>query len=443
MPKNIAWREGLFIRPQHFQQNNYAFATELMQRTIESGSNKWGLFDLKIDDQLLSMGKISIISASGILPDGTYFNSSDFPTQLTLDIDKQDNGKNIYLALPLLYRNEDNTYFEDDEFLPVRYVAKIDRDILNTNIGENSKADIAFSYHNFLLKKEGDKLDGYAVLQIASIGNVTVNNIVSLDENFKPTYTHLEKSDFLLSQLHELQGMVQYRVERLVEKLAGGSVEATELRDYLILQILNRTSSRLHYYATQEHIHPSELYLELVTCIGDLSIFMKKEKSISTHFTYIHKEQGKCFESVFMEVKKLLSLVLESKSVLIPIDKHNYGVRIALLKDKNVLKDSIFVLAISSNIDANKLKRLLLDNLKIGTVDEIRNLVNHHLPGFGIVPLTTAPREIPYKVNQSYYRITLKQEDKQKLSKTSGLALHYPETDNLGIEFLLWAIKQS
>ena len=443
MPKNIAWREGLFIRPQHFQQNNYAFATELMQRTLTSGSNKWGLFSLEIDDQLLSMGKISIVSTSGILPDGTYFNPSDFPVQLTLDVEKQDNGKAIYLALPLLYKNEDNTYFEEQEYLPVRYVAKIERDISNTNIGEDSKADIAFSYPHFMLKKEGDKLDGYAVIQIARIGNVTVNNIVSLDKSFIPTYLHLEESDFLTSQLHELQGMVQYRIERLVEKLAGGSVEATELRDYLILQILNRTGSRLHYYATQEHIHPSELYLDLVTCIGDLSIFMKKEKSMSEQYTYIHKEQGKCFDKVFTEVKKLLSLVLESKSILIPIDKHNYGVRIALLKDKNVLKDTIFVLAISSNIDANKLKRLLLDNLKVGTVDEIRNLVNHHLPGFGIVPLTTAPREIPYKVNQSYYRITLSSEDKQKLLKTSGLALHYPETDGLAIEFLLWAIKQS
>jgi len=443
MPKNIAWREGLFIRPQHFQQNNYAFTTELMQRTIASGSNMWGLFSLEIDDQLLSIGKLSVISASGFLPDGTYFHQTDFPTQLTLDIETKDNGKAIYLALPLYYANEDNTYFEEQDEFPVRYKAKVDRDVPNINIGEDSKADVTFLYPNFMLKKEGDKLDGYAVIQIATIGNVSVNNIVSLDDSFVPTYLHLEKSEFLMMQLHELEGMIRYRVERLVEKLAGGSVEATELRDYLILQILNRTASRLHFYETQEYTHPSELYLELVTCIGDLSIFMKKEKTISKEFTYTHKQQGKCFEDVFMEVKKLLSLVLESKSILIPIDKHNYGVRIALLKDKNVLQNSIFVLAISSNIEENKLKRLLLDNLKIGTVDEIRNLVNHHLPGFGITPLTTAPREIPYKVNQSYYKINISSEDKQKLLKTSGLALHYPESDNFSIEFLLWAIKES
>jgi len=443
MPKYIAWREGLFIRPQHFQQNNYAFHLEMMQRSVASRSNMWGLFDIEIDDQLLSMGKLSLKKISGILPDGTLFDDADFIEPLTLDIEKSDNGKAIYLALPLNYANEDNIYFEEQEEVPTRYVAKTHREIPNTNIGEDSRADIIFSYPNFKLKKEDDVLDGYTRIQIASIANVTTNDIVTLEKKFMPTYLHLDKSESLMSQLYELQGMVHYRVERIVEKLAGGSLEATELRDYLILQILNRMESRLHYYATQENIHPSELYLELVTAIGDLIVFMKKEKALTEQYTYIHKEQGACFDTIFVEVKKLLSLVLESKSILIPIDTHNYGVRIALLKDKSVLKDSIFVLAVSSNIDANKLKRLLLDNLKIGTVDEIRNLVNHHLPGFKIVPLTTAPREIPYKVNQSYYRITLSDVDKQKLLKTSGIALHYPEDSHLSIEFLLWSIKQS
>lgn len=443
MPKNITWREGLFIRPQHFQQSNYVINEEMMQRTIMGGSNAWGLFNLEIDDQLLAMGKLSIISASGILPDGTLFDNTDFSERLILDIKKTDNGKAIYLALPLNYANEDNIYFEEQEPLPTRYVAKTHREVPNTNFGEDSKADILFSYPNFKLKKEDDKIDGYATIQITLVGNVTANNTVTLDKSYIPTYLHLDKAQILIEKTHELQGMVQYRIERIVEKVAGGGLESTELRDYLILQILNRVSARLHYYLTQEKIHPSELYLELVTCIGDLSVFMKKEKSLTQQYTYIHTEQNSCFDTVFTEVKKLLSLVLESKSVLIPIDKHNYGVRIALLKDKSILDNSFFVLAVSSNIDANKLKKLLLDNLKIGTVDEIRNLVNHHLPGFTIVPLTTAPREIPYKVNQSYYRITLLPEDKQKLLKTSGIALHYPETENLAIEFLLWSIKQS
>ncbi len=441
MPKMVAWREGLFIRPQHFQQNNYTQQNEMMQRTLVSGANMWGLTGLKIDDQLLGMGKLSLLEASGILPDGTMFDTQDFIETLTLSIEKEDGGKAVYLAIPLNYANEDNTYYEEQDPLPTRYVAKTQHDVPNTNVGEESHADIIFAYPNFKLFKEGDHIDGYSKIQIAQIASVSVNNAVTLENTYAPTYLHLNESYSLTSKLNELQGMLRYRAEKIAEKVSGGSLQATELGDYLILQLLNRTESRLHYYTTQENIHPSELYLELVSLIGELAVFMKQEKRLVEQYTYIHAKQGACFEEVFLELKTLLSHVLESSSTLIPLDKHKYGVHIAMLRDKAILSNSSFVLAVSANIDEAKLKKLLLDNLKIGTVDEIRNLVNHHLPGFKIVPLSAAPREIPYRVNQSYFKISMNTEDKQKLLRASGIALHYPETQNLNIEFILWAIK--
>jgi len=441
MPKNVAWREGLFIRPQHFQQTNYLHNSEMMLRTLSSGANKWGLFGLEIDDQLLSMGKFSLVSASGILPDGTIFDSQDFIEVLTLSIGQEDGGKAIYLALPLNYANEDNTYYEEQDPLPTRYVAKTQHDVPNTNVAEESQADIIFAYPNFKLVKEGEHVDGYSTIQIAQIASVSANNVITLENSYIPTYLHLHKSSPLTSKLNELQGMLRYRAEKIAEKVSGGSLQATELGDYLILQLLNRTESRLHYYATQENLHPSELYLELISLIGELAVFMKSEKRLVEQFTYVHEKQGVCFDEVFLELKALLSHVLESSSTLIPLDKHKYGVHIAMLRDKAVLANSSFVLAVSANIDESKLKKLLLDNLKIGTVDEIRNLVNHHLPGFKIVPLSAAPREIPYRVNQSYFKISMNAEDKQKLLRASGIALHYPETQNLSIEFILWAIK--
>ena len=441
MPKSVAWREGLFIRPQHFQQNNYALYSEMMQRTLISSPNVWGLSDFEIDDKLLNMGKISLLSASGILPDGTIFDTKDFVSTLTINIDKDDEGKAIYLALPLNYANEDNTYYEEQEALPTRYVAKTEHEVPNTNAGENSMADIIFAYLNFKLCKEGEMMDGYSVIQVAQISTVTVNNTVSLDRGFSPTYIHLHKAKNIVSKMDELQGMLRYRAEKLTEKISGGSLQATELGDYLMLQLLNRTESRLHYYTSQEKLHPADFYLELVSLIGEMAVFMKKEKRLVEQFTYVHAKQGLCFDEVFLELKTFLSQVLESNSTLIPLDKHKYGVHIAMLRDKALLANSSFVLAVAANIDEGKLKKLLLDNLKIGTVDEIRNLVNHHLPGFKIVPLSAAPREIPYRVNQSYFRINMNSEEREKFLRASGLALHYPETESLNIDFILWAIK--
>ena len=441
MPKSVAWREGLFIRPQHFQQNNYLIYHEMMQRSILTQANAWGLFTLKIDDQLLSQGKVSLVEASGILPDGTIFNSKNFIQNLTISIDKEDSGKAIYLALPLHYENEDDTYFEEQEALPTRYVAKTHQNVPNTNSGEESQADLIFTYLNCKLIKEDQIVEGYTTIQIAQVGNVTQNNQVSLDDSYRPTYLHLQNAEILMSQLKELQGMLHFRAEKLAEKTMGGSLQATELRDYLILQIINKSESKIHYYLTQDNLHPADLFLELVSLIGELAVFMKAEKRLLAQFTYIHTQQHTLFKEVFLELKTLLNYVLEEKSLLLPIAKHKFGVSIAMLKDKSILQNSTFVLAVSSNVDAEKLTKLLLGNLKIGSANEISKLVNHHLPGFKLVPLNAAPPEIPHRINQNYYRITLESKDREKLVQSTGMAFHYPETNNLTIDFILWAIK--
>ena len=440
MPKQVAWREGLFIRPQHFQQSSYAQNNEMMLRTKLSGSNMWGLISLNLDDQLLSMGKISCISAEGILSDGTIFTDNDFISTLSIDIDKEDEGKNIYLTLPLNNEFEDNTYFEEQEEVPTRYVAKTHSDIVNTNINEDSKADITFAYPNLKLSK--DFREGYSYIQIAKIATVSANNVVTLDMSYQPTYIHLHKALQILSKLDELKGMIRYRAEKLIEKISTDRLKSTELRDYLILQLLNKYESKLHYFATQENIHPGDLYFELSSFIAELAVFMSKEKRIGKEFTYVHKEQHKSFEVLFLEIKTLLGQALESASTVVPLDKHKFGVHIAALQDKSVLVNSTFLLAISGDLEGNKLKKLLVDNLKIGTVEDIRNLVNHHLPGFGYAHLATAPKEVPYRVDNLYFAITLKNSDKANLLKSTGLALHFPDTDKYNIEFMLWSIRK-
>ena len=57
MINKVVWREGLFLRPQHFQQNDRHYDYEMRTRTLESGANRWGLFDLDIDTPFLESGK--------------------------------------------------------------------------------------------------------------------------------------------------------------------------------------------------------------------------------------------------------------------------------------------------------------------------------------------------------------------------------------------------
>jgi len=86
MIRNIVWREGLFMRPQHFQQSSFYMKSELMMRTRLLGANQWGFFDFKIDSSSLAIGKVLIQHISGVMPDGTIFDIRSDEQFLGVDI---------------------------------------------------------------------------------------------------------------------------------------------------------------------------------------------------------------------------------------------------------------------------------------------------------------------------------------------------------------------
>ena len=240
--------------------------------------------------------------------------------------------------------------------------------------------------------------------------------------------------------MKELVSTLSYRAEKLSEKLSDSNVQATELGDYLMLQLLNKTDSRLHYYFTQDRIHPSELFLELSSLIGELAVFMKKEKRILEPFIYDHEAQGESFNKVLNELNDMLSMVLEQNSISLAVEKQKYGIYTSKVSEKSMINSSSFVFAVKADMDGEKLKKLLQSNLKMGSIETIRDLVNYHLGGFKLKPLATAPRQIPYKVNYIYFKVELEMEDKEKLARSGGFAFHL-SGDLPNVDYTLWAIR--
>jgi len=440
MHNQVVWREGLFIRPQHFQQNDRYYNYELMTRSLYSRANSWGLFNLVIDESLLNAGKISIKNASGIMPDGTLFEINTNNLQLTLDIKNTDSNKIIYLALPLFIKDSDNIHFEDQKKLLTRYVAKVANNVPNTNAGELSSSDILVAQQNFKLITQDELNDSFIKIEIAKIGSISTSGIVSLDDNFVPTYLHLNKSEKLISKIKELLSMVSYRASVIAENISDSRLQSTELGNYLMLQLLNKTESRLHYYLTQDRIHPDEVFLELTSLLSELAVFMKKERRIIDHITYNHLEQFFSFTQVLDELKTMLSRVLEQNSIALTVEKRKYGIYIAPIKDKAIINNSTFIFSVSADMPANKIKEVLLSSLKLGTIETIKNLINYHLVGFKIRTLSSPPKEIPYKVNHLYFSIELSEENKKILLKSSGFAF-YLSSDIPNIDYSIWAIK--
>ncbi len=104
--QKVVWSEGLFLRPQLFQQQERYLEFYAHQRAVTITPFFWGFAAYEIDREALSYGKLVLRSGKGVLPDGTPFEipgHTSPPEPLT--ITPEHLGKMLWLAVPLRLDN--------------------------------------------------------------------------------------------------------------------------------------------------------------------------------------------------------------------------------------------------------------------------------------------------------------------------------------------------
>ena len=69
----VVWQEGMFLRTQHFQQQDRWMEQLVRARVQALRPHPWGLVDYALDRDLLTTGRFAVASASGVFEDGTPF----------------------------------------------------------------------------------------------------------------------------------------------------------------------------------------------------------------------------------------------------------------------------------------------------------------------------------------------------------------------------------
>src|SRR5262245_2529097 len=98
----VVWSEGLFLQPQHFQQQERYLERYLEARCQPLTPYGWGFTEIEFERDFLKIGKIGLRRLAGVFPDGTPFRMPDddpLPAPLDVPVDLRD--ERIHLAVPL------------------------------------------------------------------------------------------------------------------------------------------------------------------------------------------------------------------------------------------------------------------------------------------------------------------------------------------------------
>lgn len=446
MDNRVVWSEGIFLSPHHFQQQERYFENTLNQRVTMSGPFQWGFRRLVIEPDALLLGQVSISEARGILADGTVFNlpqNDPVPAILDLSEQKQLAGKRIFLAVASVQNNKALINKRIDSQDSYRY-NRFDLELMDYNEGDRAAEPVELASLNFKLVLEGDNGldDGNVRLPIAKIKESTSNGSLILDETFIPPLIDIKANNHLLSAVKQLISTLSVRAttlsERVVNVSQGGS---NTIQNFLLLQLFNRYEGLFKHYISLPFIHPEVLYRLLVQFEGELATYYSASRRCDSGLIYRHDDLSQSFKVIDAVLKDYLSAVIEEAASPITIEQRRYGIKVATVHDKKLFEQAIFVLAVKADIQVDDLRNQFPKQTKIGTVENIRSLVNNQLPGISISSLPVAPREIPIKRDFQYFQLDPNSPHWKSLGASGGFAFHISgEFPELELEF--WAVRK-
>ncbi|WP_317419073.1 MULTISPECIES: type VI secretion system baseplate subunit TssK [unclassified Morganella (in: enterobacteria)] len=94
----IWWLEGLFLQPEHFIQESRLHSYCLRDVTQQLSGGLAGFSRLMTDESLTGAGKLTLLQAHGVMPDGTPFITD---TPLSVSLDGLAGDMTFLLTLPL------------------------------------------------------------------------------------------------------------------------------------------------------------------------------------------------------------------------------------------------------------------------------------------------------------------------------------------------------
>lgn len=438
----VLWSEGLFLEPQHLQQQDRFVEGYVAGRLAAYGTHAWGFQALEIDTDLLAIGKLGLRVGRGVFPDGTPFHMpGDDPLPPALEVGAEVRDQRVYLALALeregavdvsrqgsapgLYRYQADILEVRDRVLDSAVSTPVEVGRLETRLGLASET-----------------LDQYACIPLCRVSEVRPDGQLVLDEAFVPTVMRCRASERLQGYLNELCGLLQQRADMLASRVtASGQGGAGEIADFLMLQIVNRHIPVTAHLAAATHVPPEEFYRLCIGLAGELATLTRQSRLPPEMAPYHHGDLRQAFDSVFEVLRGEFRTVREAPAIQVPLEKTGaHGVWVARVQDPALFHSASFVLSVGAAVATEELRAYFPAHAKVAPVERIAELVNNNLPGIKLVPMPTAPRQIPQLAARVYFELDSSNPMWEALAEASGLAVHVAG-QHPDLRMDLWAIR--
>ena len=440
------WLEGMFLRPQHFQQQDRHFASALVERAAMAQPFHWGFSAMTLDEAALKSGRVTIAKCIGAFSDaGQFAFPGEIGTAPSVEVSKDTNGEIVYLIAPELTRaNRIGARRGGDGVTPgTRYVIE-DGPVQDALSDGDAPVEIEIGTSNARLEIGGGDRAGYVKLPVARIKEIGADRNVVLDTDFIPTITRCDASSALTGLVEEIASLLAARADGISRTLAsaGGSAAESVPADFLLLRVANAKGALFAEMRDAQVHHPEVIYRASVELAAELVTFTSQGSRRAPNFPrYDHDDIAACFAPVIETIRNALADIGERKAAEIPLKFSKAGVWFGPIPDADVLSNGRLVIIAKASMDEDDFRTRFPRQITIGSMDEIRDFIAAADRSVRIRALSMKPQELPPLAGYTYFEIDRNSAAWKGIEKGRSIAIHCAE--NLpDLKLHLWGIRE-
>ncbi len=438
---HIIWNEGLFIKPQHFQQMLRYHEYSLNQRSRRIRFNGYGFSEVAINPDELTFGKIGLIRASGVMPDGSVF---DLPSEArlpdVLEIPDGTANQVVYLTVPRDKENLVNITSDFRDESGAKYLAA-EIEVKDTSDPKGEFTNIQVGQLRTRLMMESEDRSSFSQLALCRVMEKHTDGSLRLDDKFIPTVCYGTASPVVERYLSEMNNILAKRSDIIARRIGSpGQGGVAEVTDFLMLQVMNRYRAEAKHYSGAVNSHLEQIYLLFLDMVSELSTFDHERTFPDNLLAYDHDHPSACINQLVDKIKGYLNVDRPAMADSLPIIAGRYGLYNIPVNDATVFHSADFILAIKADLPQDKLQKEVQQKLKMSSIENIDQLVRLAMPGIPLIQLPVAPRQLPFHAGYSYFRVDVNDSSYKAIHGSTGFSLHI-SGEISGLEMEFWVIR--
>lgn len=431
MTSKVLWGEGLFLRPQHFQQQDQYHEHRLHEAVRAVHPFAWGVSQLQVDRDALTNNSLRLLELSVRFQDGEIIDapgSDDLPDPLDLSgLLQSQQSVTYYVALPAFKPFGANYAQIGQTGVAARFVQ--DNQDTPDLFTQAAQAQLTYLKKSVRIVSEFETRDSYTHFPLLRLRRMATGGF-ELDPLFVPPSLSVRSAPVLFLQLRRLIDALQAKVSALYGHHREPSKNVIEYRSgdmssFWLLHTASSAYASLTHYFHNPTLHPERLYEQLLGVAGALMTF-SKSWTLADLPAYQHNDPGPGFEKLHLIVRELLDTVISSKYFAIALTEVRPSYYLGKLDSGKIDEKTAFYLAVSASMPALELVDVVPLRFKIGAPDDVEKFVLSAMPGVRIQHAPQVPAAVPVRPDTCYFTIEAKGQMYERMLQAQSISIYVP-----------------